>query len=588
MTWYEIQTDSDCITPTEWNNMATYIQHSACTDFTVYGTCPSTGQAFRFTQVGTTSQVFGDSSAGGDLELYANDTETQSRIKLFGAGDIWLDSGNDIIFKENGVEKFKFYDGKSIDFAQDRAIHIDDDETYFGHGAGDNIGAGTNNTLVGHDAGQANTFNNSTFFGYEAGKNNTQNNIVAVGYHVLSSNSGERNTGCGYCVLSAVCTGTNNTAFGYIAGQNNTIGTDNTFIGDAAGLANTEGNKNTCLGRGAGQGGILGDENVHLGYYAGKDTAVNINKCVYVGVQAGQNNTQSNIVAIGYQALDNNTGTRNTAVGYLAASGALTGASNTVVGNSAGLAMTSAIGNVLLGEDAGLAMTTGNYNTYIGQNAGDDVTSGLGNTFVGNSAGHGITGSNYNVAIGMNAGLNADVASCIYIGYTAGINNAAHNRLYINNGSSTFPLIYGEFDNDIVKIGNNSDDFGLIFDVNTAGIGKIYGGDDTTDDLYLMGNTTDGFAGSIKILGNSDIIYNVAVNRYHTFQVNETPYLRIANSGTAAHLIGQQANADIFIAPHGTGVVKFGTYVATPAADSTGYITIKDSGGTTRKVMIQA
>ncbi len=34
--------------------------------------------------------------------------------------------------------------------------------------------------------------------------------------------------------------------------------------------------------------------------------------------------------------------------------------------------------------------------------------------------------------------------------------------------------------------------------------------------------------------------------------------------------------------------LRTGTYVGTPATDSTGYIIIKDAGGTDRKVMIQA
>lgn len=36
------------------------------------------------------------------------------------------------------------------------------------------------------------------------------------------------------------------------------------------------------------------------------------------------------------------------------------------------------------------------------------------------------------------------------------------------------------------------------------------------------------------------------------------------------------------------GVLKFGTYASGAAADSTGYITITDAGGTGRKLMVQA
>jgi len=51
---------------------------------------------------------------------------------------------------------------------------------------------------------------------------------------------------------------------------------------------------------------------------------------------------------------------------------------------------------------------------------------------------------------------------------------------------------------------------------------------------------------------------------------------------------GSDSNIDIAITPKGTGNLKFGTYTAGAATDSTGYITVKDSGGTVRKLMVQA
>lgn len=49
---------------------------------------------------------------------------------------------------------------------------------------------------------------------------------------------------------------------------------------------------------------------------------------------------------------------------------------------------------------------------------------------------------------------------------------------------------------------------------------------------------------------------------------------------------GSDANPDILIAPQGTGVLRFGTHSALAAETVTGYITIKDSGGTTRKLAV--
>lgn len=66
----------DCIRDTdEWNDMIDYIRHSSCTDFTIHSTCPATGQAFRFTQDGTDSKMFGGGLTGNDLLIYANDAD---------------------------------------------------------------------------------------------------------------------------------------------------------------------------------------------------------------------------------------------------------------------------------------------------------------------------------------------------------------------------------------------------------------------------------------------------------------------------------------------------------------------------------
>ena len=51
---------------------------------------------------------------------------------------------------------------------------------------------------------------------------------------------------------------------------------------------------------------------------------------------------------------------------------------------------------------------------------------------------------------------------------------------------------------------------------------------------------------------------------------------------------GNSANIDIEFSPKGTGVLRFGTLTANADAPVTGYITIKDSGGVTRKLAVIA
>jgi hypothetical protein len=83
----------DCIRDTdEWNDMIDYIRHSSCTDFTIYETCPKTGQAFRLTKNGAISQMFGGDDSGDDLLIYVNETD-QLYMALRNTGEFELFDG---------------------------------------------------------------------------------------------------------------------------------------------------------------------------------------------------------------------------------------------------------------------------------------------------------------------------------------------------------------------------------------------------------------------------------------------------------------------------------------------------------------
>jgi hypothetical protein len=77
-----------------------------------------------------------------------------------------------------------------------------------------------------------------------------------------------------------------------------------------------------------------------------------------------------------------------------------------------------------------------------------------------------------------------------------------------------------------------------------------------------------------------------------TFTHNATGVNRIdLNSSVttvapAVRALGDDTNIDLALTPKGTGVVMFGTRTAIGAETVTGYITIKDSGGTTRKLAV--
>jgi len=62
----------------------------------------------------------------------------------------------------------------------------------------------------------------------------------------------------------------------------------------------------------------------------------------------------------------------------------------------------------------------------------------------------------------------------------------------------------------------------------------------------------------------------------------------VTGSGVVYSAQGTDTNIDLVLTPKGTGVLRFGTLTANADAPITGYITIKDAGGTTRKLAIIA
>jgi hypothetical protein len=109
--------------------------------------------------------------------------------------------------------------------------------------------------------------------------------------------------------------------------------------------------------------------------------------------------------------------------------------------------------NLGIGRNTLYEVLSGEYNIALGSSALGRLTTGNYNVGIGNAALYNnITGSN-NTAIGYQAGhLNTDRTGCVLIGYRAGYAEGGDNKLYIENSSSSSPLIYGDFDTDKVTI----------------------------------------------------------------------------------------------------------------------------------------
>ena len=349
----------------------------------------------------------------------------------------------------------------------------------------ENVGVG-NNALNNNTSGEYNvglgyqtmyyntTGNMNTAVGYQAGKGTTSHSIsgnIFLGYQAGFNESGNNKL---YIENS-------NSASPLIYGEfdndllriNGTLDINNAYQfpttdGTLGQVLETDGSGNLswAFGSGATQinelsDGKTGGKSVFLGTEAGNSDDGTTNYNVGVGYQALKSNSDGeNNVGIGYAALSGNvSGDGNTVVGFNALSddnsgyntaiganvlSAASGANNSAVGSFAMAYTTTGIDNTALGYEALYHNFSGSYNTTIGSQANFYNETGGQNTIIGYQAGYG-------------AGAHNNISGNVFIGYQAGYNETGNNKLYIENSNSASPLIYGEFDNDLLRINGTLD-----------------------------------------------------------------------------------------------------------------------------------
>jgi hypothetical protein len=186
----------------------------------------------------------------------------------------------------------------------------------------------------------------------------------------------------------------------------------------------------------------------------------------------------------------------NTATGYSALMNVYTGDWNTAIGYESGLNLTSGASNLFAGESSAIATTTGGENVAVGALSLKENVNGSGNVALGYRAGYKNKGHS-NVYVGRNAGYNSTGYSNIYIGDRAGFYDnsiAGTERLFIENSSSTSPLIGGDFKTDQVGINIHIDSL----NVSSRATLQIGGDVSLTDKLTLtngsipLGSAKDG------------------------------------------------------------------------------------------------
>jgi hypothetical protein len=252
-------------------------------------------------------------------------------------------------------------------------------------------------------------------FGHEACQNLTIGNFnVGIGAYALSYiNGGSYNVAIGYEACRLSVSVRYNVGIGYRALRFNATGGNNIAIGQNSSYALTNSISNISIGASALGSGTLAENNIAFGVFSLYKT----------GTTTGTTTIKGNI-ALGYQA------------GY-----------DNLIGEY----------NVLIGSYSGKT-TLGNYNTCVGTRAGYSVGTGINNTYVGA----------YSAEVSTNA------SHCISIGYKSGSNNTVDYRLHIDVWNTSTPLIYGEFDNNLVRINGSLDVTGSIKTNGTSGVSGTF------------------------------------------------------------------------------------------------------------------
>jgi len=187
-----------------------------------------------------------------------------------------------------------------------------------GHGAGESITTGVENTIVGALTGDALTTGELTAFGFRAGSSvETGVGNVLVGALAGDKITSNNNTAVGSQALSTAVGGHSNSCFGHDAGRTGT-GSRNTCVGNDAGSTISSTDDCTLIGSGAGSGATMtGHDNVIVGAGAGTQITSGARNTI-LGTSAGSNSV--NLV----------TGTENIMIGH-SVRGNATGISNCIV-----------------------------------------------------------------------------------------------------------------------------------------------------------------------------------------------------------------------------------------------------------------
>jgi hypothetical protein len=342
----------------------------------------------------------------------------------------------------------------------------------------------------------------STFLGYQSGVNDNglNYNVGAGRYSLYLNDEGQYNTAMGFHALRDNVSGNSNASVGYFSLYKNK-GSSNTALGAHAVYANTTGNGNIGIGRNALNFNQTGSNNTAVGYEAGYGSSTqSYSGNIFLGYQAGYSETGSNKLYI-----ENSLSSTPLIWGDFSAdsviiNGGMKATSsietpkikitkNAVeghylksiddLGNAVWDKVTDEVGATEIDELSDGKYDAIDYAVYLGQYAGQDhVTNeqeisgnvgvgygamqnnqtGIKNVAIGYQANYSSVNKNGNTIVGYKAGFGSIGHGNVFIGKQAGSSETGDEKLYIENSSSSTPLIWGDFTNDIAAING---DFGV-------------------------------------------------------------------------------------------------------------------------------
>ncbi len=218
----------------------------------------------------------------------------------------------------------------------------------------------------------------------------------------------------------------------------------------------------------------------------------------------------------------------------------VTGIDNVFIGSDAGNTNVDGAGNVAIGSGALEDNVDGAANFALGTNALTNNISGNSNTAIGTSSLFNVTTGGQNIAIGNLAGSVTSGSSSgnVFLGYRAGEDEKGSNKLYIDNSDTATPLIYGEFDNNFVKINGT-------FISKKVVVSKTANYTATTNDEVILCNAASG-AFTITLptaVGNSGLHFTIKKTDATASTVTIATVSAQTIDGTVTKVISNQYDA---------------------------------------------